>query len=42
MSSMNATYHVAQDLFYALQNPEPAIPLIKLENGYKESFRTLA
>ena len=30
MSSMDTTYHTAQDLIYALYNTAPAIPLIKL------------
>ena len=42
MSSMDATYHAAQDLIYVLQNPAPEIPLVKLENGHKESLKTLA
>ena len=29
ISSMNATYHAAQYLIYALQNPAPASPLVK-------------
>ena len=42
MSSMNATYHTAQDLIYAIQNPAPVIPLVKLRNGHKEALNTLA
>ena len=42
MSSIYATYHAAQDLIYALPNPEPARPLIKLGHGHKESLKTLA
>ena len=42
MSSVDATYHAAQDLIYELQNPEPASPLLKLGNGQKESLKTLA
>ena len=42
MSSMDATYHAAKDLIYALNNPAPAIPLVKLGNGHKESLKTLA
>ena len=42
MSSMNATYHTAQDLIYALYNTAHAIPLIKLRNGHKEALNTLA
>ena len=36
MSSMDATTHAAQDLIYALQNPAPAIALVKLGHGHKE------
>ena len=42
MSSMDATYHASQDLIYALPNPEPAIPLVKLGHGHKESLNNLA
>ena len=35
MSSMDATYHAAQDLIYSLQNSPPASPLVKLGNGHK-------
>ena len=35
MSSMDATYHDAQDLIYALQNPARANPLVKLGHGNK-------
>ena len=42
MSSMDATFHAAQELIYALQNPEPTIPLLKLGNLHKEALRTLA
>ena len=41
MSSMDATYHAAQDLIYALQNPTPASSLVKLVNGHKEELWTL-
>ena len=41
ISSMDATYHAAQDLMYALQNPEPASPLVKSVNGHKEALKTL-
>ena len=34
MYSMGATYHAAQDLIYALQNPAPASPLVKLGHGH--------
>ena len=42
MSSMDANYHSAQDLIYALHNPSPAIPLVKLLNVQKVSLKTLA
>ena len=42
MSSIDATFHDAQDLIYALQNPEPASPLVKLYNGHKDSLRDLS
>ena len=42
MSSLDETYHAAQDLIYALQNLAYAIPLIKLVNGHKEALKTLA
>ena len=42
LSSMDATYHAAQDIIYTLQNPAPTIPLIKLGHGHKEEFKTLA
>ena len=42
MSSINATCHAAQDLIYALPNPAPASPLIKLGHRQKESLKTLA
>ena len=42
MSSMDATYHSAQDLIYALYNSEPVIYLLKLGHGHKEAFNTLA
>ena len=41
MSCMDATYHAAQDLIYAPQNPAPARPLVRLGNGHKEAFNTL-
>ena len=41
MSSMHAMYHAAQDLIYALQNPSPAITLVKLGHGNKEALKTL-
>ena len=41
MSSMDATYHAIQDLIYALHNPAPASPLLKLGHGHKESLKTL-
>ena len=42
MPSMDNTYHAAQDLKYALQNPEPTIPSVKLGHGHKEELKTLA
>ena len=41
MSSIDATFHAAHDLIYALHHPEPAIPLVKLGNGNKQALRTL-
>ena len=42
MSSVGAIYHYAQDIIYAIHNPEHAIPLVKLGNGNKEALKTLA
>ena len=42
MSSMDATYHNAHDIIYALHNTEPASHLVELVNGQKESLKTLA
>ena len=42
MSCMDETYHSAQYLIYAQQNPVPSIPLVKLGYGHKESLKTLA
>ena len=42
MSSMDATYHAAQYLIYALHDPAPASPLVKLGNGHNEALNTLA
>ena len=42
MSSMDATYHAAQNLIYALHNTSPASPLVKLGHGHKEALKTLA
>ena len=42
MSSTDATIHVAQDLIHALQNPEPASPLVALVNSHKEALIFLA
>ena len=39
---MDATYHAAHDLIYALHNPAPESPLVKLGNGHKEALETLA
>ena len=40
MSSLDATFHAAQDLIYALQNPARANPLATLVNGHKKELRT--
>ena len=42
MSSMDANFHAAQDIIYALQIPSPESPLVKLGNGHKETLSTLA
>ena len=42
MSSMDATYHAAQDIIYALHNPSPASRLVKLGNGHKEALKTIS
>ena len=42
MSSMYSTYDATQDLMYAIQNTEPARPLVKLGNGHKEALNSLA
>ena len=42
MSSMDATYHSAKYLIYALHNPAPERLLVKIVNGHKETLRTLA
>ena len=42
MSSMDATYHAAQDQIYALHNPAPASPLVKLGHGHKEALNILS
>ena len=39
---MDATYHAVQDIIYAIYNPAPASPLVKLGNGHKEALKTLA
>ena len=41
MSSTDAAIIAAQDLIHALQNPEPAIPILTLENSYKEAMRSI-
>ena len=41
MSSVDATYHAARDLIYALQNPSHAIPIVKLYHVQKEALNTL-
>ena len=42
MSSTDAKFHSAKELIYALQNPAPSSPIIKLGNLHKEALRTLA
>ena len=42
MSSMDATYHAAQDIIYAPNNPALTSPLVKLGNRHKEELNTLA
>ena len=42
MSSKDATSNAARDFIYALHNPAPEIPLVKLLKGHKDSLRTLA
>ena len=42
MSSIDATWHAAQCLMYALHNTAPAIPLVKLGHGNMEALRILA
>ena len=42
MSSMDATYHAAHDLIFALNKPTPARPIVKLGNRNKEALSTLA
>ena len=41
MSSTDATFHTAQNIMYALHNPAPEIPLVKLVNGHKKALRTI-
>ena len=41
MYSMDATFLAVKDLIYALQNPAPALPLVTVGNGHKETLRTL-
>ena len=41
ISSAYARIHAAQDLIYALQNPAPAIPQVKLGKIHKKSLRYL-
>ena len=42
MSSMDATYHFTQYIIYALNNPEPASPLVKSGNEHKEALNIIA
>ena len=41
LSSVDATYHAAKYLIYALYNPELAYLLVKLGHGPKEALKTL-
>ena len=41
MLSADVTIHATQDLIYALQNPSPEIPLVKLWNSHKEALKSL-
>ena len=42
MSSMDATYHSEKYIIYAIHNPVPEIPLVKLGNVHKEALNTLS
>ena len=42
MSFKDANFHASQDLIYAIHNPEPSVPLLKLGYWHKEVLRTLA
>ena len=42
ISSMDANYHAAQELIYALHNPAPTSPLLKLGKLHQESLKNLA
>ena len=42
MSSMDETYHTAQDIIYALHNTVPTSPYVKLGHGNKKALKTLA
>ena len=42
MSSIDATYHAAQNLIYRIYNTAPASTLVKLGNGHREALETLA
>ena len=39
MSSMDATYHAAQDLINEIHHPEPTSTLLKLGDGHKEPLK---
>ena len=41
MSSMDATYHAAEYLIYALHNPAPESTLVKLGHWQKKALQTL-
>ena len=42
ISSMDASYHAAQDLIYELHNQAHAGPIVIIGNVHKETFNTLA
>ena len=41
ISSMDSTYHAAQDLIYVLQNPALKSLLVKLGHLHKEALKTI-
>ena len=42
ISSIDATFNAAQGLIYALHNPAPEIPLVKIGNVHKEALGNLS